>query len=295
VEAAMRLRALIFLILFAAAGYTACGQVLIDHYRFGGAVGNDLLTGLQGYWKFDEASGDAVDSSGNTRTLTQNGTIQTDANGAIASTRYHDRSEADDYFSIADAAWQEFDTNDFTVTLWWRPHPDDSSPELTVVQDAILVAKGDASSTGNSWLIGFDRGAYANGYAFKFYYDETGTSGAIPTELLSVEVDASFATDAWYFIYVRRGTNDFEMGYAKMTDPTITLKSTITQAVDFFDTAGPMTVGSWLNSTGVPTTSHDTEGPIDELAIWNVWKSDCQILKLFRLMPYSDFDSDPCL
>jgi hypothetical protein len=291
----MRLRAFIFLILFAAAGYTACAQVLIDHYRFGGAAGNDLLTGLQGYWKFDEPSGDAVDSSGNTRTLLQNGTIQSEPVGAILSARYHDRSEGNDYFSIADAAWQDFGTNDFTVAFWWKPLADDAAPDLTVVQDAILVAKGDAVANGNSWLIGFDRGAYANQYAFKFYYDEAGTSGSGPPELLSLEVDGNFALNDYYFIYVRRGTNDFEMGYAKVTDPTITLKATITQAVTFFDTAGPLTVGSWLYDATTPTTSHDTEGPIDELGIWNVWKSDCQILKLFRLMPYGDFDSDPCL
>lgn len=35
---------------------------------------SSLLTGLQGYWKLDESSGNAADSSGNGRTLTNTGT-----------------------------------------------------------------------------------------------------------------------------------------------------------------------------------------------------------------------------
>ena len=37
------------------------GQILIDHYRFASTPGNNLLTGLEAYWTFDEASGDAAD------------------------------------------------------------------------------------------------------------------------------------------------------------------------------------------------------------------------------------------
>lgn len=283
----MKRFAAIFILILLQGGLNA--QVLIDPYILSSPVGNDLLDGLQAYWKFDELSGNPQDSSGNARHLTESGTVDSDLVGVINAARFHDASESDDFFSVADGAWNEFGTNDFTITFWYKPQAGD----LGSINDHMFVTKGD-SVTGNSYLIGIDRGGYPFDFAFKFYYDEDGTTGPVPNELLSLEVGADFSTDFWFFVYVVRSGNNFTLGYAREDAATLSLTDTATQAISFFDATGPYVVGSWLAS-GVPVPSHDTEGSIDEMGVWNVAKSSCQLLKLFRLMPYGLFDSNPCL
>jgi hypothetical protein len=271
---------------------TISGQTLIDHYRFGSGTGNDLNDGLQAFYKFDEASGNAIDSSTNNRPLTQNGTL-TSESGYVVNSRFHNVTDDTDYFSRADEAWNDFGTNDFTITFFTRLLNDDSSPDLTVIQDTALVSK--SGGDGTSWIIHFDRGAWANQYAFQFYYTEDGA--AFPIQLLNVEVDANFVSDAWYFVWVKRSGDTFTMGYTKVTDSTLstTLVDTETQAITLFDSSGEFTVGSWLLPGGGLVTSQDLEGNIDELGVWNVALSDCQLIKLFRGISHSQFDTNPCL
>jgi hypothetical protein len=269
---------------------TISGQTLIDHYRFGASTGNDLNDGLQAFWAFDESSGAAVDSSTNNRPLTQNGTLES-VEGYVVNARYHNVTDDTDYFSRADEAWNDFGTSDFTIAFFVKPQNSDDMPDTTVIYDTALVSK--SGGTGFSWLVHFDRGAWANQYAFQFYYSEDGSG---PLQLLNVEVDSSFVPDEWYFVWVKRSGNTFSMGYTKTTETTLstTLVDTETQAITLFDSDGSFTVGSWLIGSAV-VTSQDLDGAIDHLGVWNVALSDCQLIKLFRGISHSQFDTNPCL
>jgi hypothetical protein len=288
-----RLVLIIFTLLFLTANACFGQGVFLDWYRRGGSTGNNLLTGLQAYYKFDEASGNATDSSGNGRDLTQYGTLESIA-GRIGTSRNHESDENDDYFGIANAAWNTFGTNDFTVSYWFNVMDAISgSPD-----DQYHICKAD-SATESSWLIGVDRGfAYANEYALVFY---AGTNGAFfgMQQLLTIELPQTLvANDVWWFVALTRSGTNFTMYLARETDPTITLTSTNTLSGELYNSSTvPLTVGSYL-SGGTPEPSQDTEGAIDELGIWNVALSSCQVLKLFNSgsgRAHSTFDSNPCL
>jgi hypothetical protein len=285
VEAAMIRFTLLFLLTV-----TLNAQVLIDHYRFGSGGGNNLLTGLQAHWTFDQATGNATDSTINARDFVENGTVAQEVDAALGTSRLFNGLDDADYFSIPDAAWQELTNADFTITVWFKPQVDPEIPEMSVIQDSVIYSK--SGGTGDSYILNLDRGAWANTYAFQFYYSE---DGGIPFQLMNVEVDSEFGSDFWYFIYVKREGNNFTMGYTKKDAPTLssTLKDTETQAITFFDTTGPLVAAGWLTGSSI-ITSHDPNGAIDEMTFYNVAKSDCELLKLFRLTPYSSFNADPC-
>lgn len=74
-------------------------------------------TNRQGYWKFDESSGNAVDSSGNGNTLTPINT-PTFVSGKVNNAANFVRA-SEQYFSITDANQTGLDiTGDISISLW---------------------------------------------------------------------------------------------------------------------------------------------------------------------------------
>lgn len=79
-----------------------------------------LITGLQGYWNFNQPSGNATDSSGNSNTLTNNNTI-TYVNGhnSLAANLVNASNQ---FFSILNAAQTGLGiTGDMTINMWVKP------------------------------------------------------------------------------------------------------------------------------------------------------------------------------
>lgn len=260
------------------------GQVLIDHYRTGSATdGNGLLTGLQAYWEFEEASGNALDSSGNGRDLTfagDVGDLPSDT-GAILQGRYHNSGDDNDAFYVADAAWQEI-TGDFTIVLFYRP----SVAAIGSVQDQAFIVKGGPGNV--SYMLLMDRGAYANEYAFAFYYG----SGGFENELMHVEMAGTHGVEE-FFIYIKRSGDDFELGYATVDEASITHTATVNAVINFADNISALSVGNWLSGT-TPETGWDVEGVIDQVGFWNVALSSCQLNKIRNKKPFSEWDTDAC-
>jgi hypothetical protein len=264
---------------------TLNGQVLIDQHREAGAgVGDDgLLVNLAAYYRFEEAgqTDAAQDSTGNNRDLTANGNLPS-TSGAILNARQQSTS-SDNYFSRADEDWQHFGSTNFTVAFWYR-----AATPGGISEDQTLVAKGDSDL---SWMVILDYGTgWSNNYALQFYYS---TDGGIPINLLTIETSGAL-DDSEYFIYIRRNGTTFDMGYASMTELSITAIVSATASVTLWDSTSPLTVGAWLNG-GIPNPDRDAEGWIDELGIWNDDLSNCQLGKLHRKTTYATFDLDSCL
>jgi len=105
-------------------------------------VGRKLTSGLVGYWKMDETSGDAADSSGNVTTLTNNST--TPYTGA----KFGNGAELDgstDYFEAADNATLSV-TGDLTLSAWINN--DDTTGSQNIV--------GKWDGTNNSYLLALE-------------------------------------------------------------------------------------------------------------------------------------------
>lgn len=276
--------------------YSLCvsGQtVIVDPYRFGPAPGNNLLTGLQAYYKTDEASGNLLDASGNARHMTQFGTLES-IDGKVVTSRNHDSGENDDYFAIANAAWNTLGTSDFTIAYWFNPNAFASGTP----QDQYHIAKADLAGQA-SWAMGVDRGfLYSNEFALVFYRSTDGTFSTFG-ELMAVELPQTLdANDVWWFAAITRSGNNFTLYVARETDTNLSLTDTATEALTIFDSSSvPLTVGGFLTG-GTPDTTYDAEGAIDEIGIWNKALSACELLKVFNAgaaRAFSTFDANPCL
>lgn len=265
--------------------------VFVNSYTFGAPPGNNLLTGLQAGWRFEEASGDPQDSSGNSRHLDEKGAVES-STGIQGNARRHEADTNDDYFDIASAAWNSFGSSDHTIAFWFNAYGDGSVEP----GDMVHVAKAD-SLVGMSWGIGIDRGSYANGYAMTYY---TASDGAIGTwaEILNIEFGETLVggTD-WYFVAVVSSGTTFTM-YLGKEGAGVLSTDAATYATALFDNSTvPVTVGVYL-AGGAVETSQDTEGDIDELYIWNRALSECEIFKFYNAgvgRAFSTFDANPCL
>ena len=264
-------------------------QVVMDAYRFGGGTsGNDLLDGLVAYYKFDEASGNALDSSGASRHLTQNSTIATNV-GKIEGTRYLDPINSLDYFSHTNDTWNTFGTNDFTILFWMKGGPSDS-----VVSDHnILIAKHEQTNAG--WVLDLSRFDFGDGtyeHSLVFYASPDGTLGSLQN-IISIDC-GQLSSFSWHMFGVRRATNTWTLFYANEFDATIQT-STASNSIAIFDNSfTPLTIGTDLNG-GLPFTDQDFY--IDELRISTNAISDCTLYKYFNAgsgLQFSLHNSNTC-
>jgi hypothetical protein len=97
-----------------------------------------LTTSLVGYWKMDEASGNATDSSGNSMTLTDNGGCGTAA-GKLTNARVLNTSTPK-FFSRASEANLQVGGTDFTFGVWVYP------TTLGAGTNPCIMAKEDSTS-----------------------------------------------------------------------------------------------------------------------------------------------------
>jgi hypothetical protein len=147
-----------------------------------------LTANLIGYWKLNESSGDATDSSGEGHTLTNNGTVTYSAgklnNCANIST--------DKYFS--NASYTDFDlgTDIFTVAFWEKRNGNPASTELMITTSSDWLTDGRYGiATRSSGRIGW------SGYGYTWQTTST-----------------SLSDNAWHrIVFVREGTgtNQFKI------------------------------------------------------------------------------------
>jgi hypothetical protein len=236
-------------------------------------VGNGLSSALQAYYKFDETSGNAADSSGNGRHLIEHGTIETDS-GKLGNSRRHDASEDDDYFSTPSAAWNTFGANDFTIAFWFKP-----GTTFDISQDMLIISKWDFSAK-MSWFIDYDRGTYPFDHAMLFWGSEDGINFF---EIVKTEFYEFPDLNKWYFIYVKRSAGVVTISLTGEDLTTLNPGDSAAYAGTLFDNSTvPLSVGAVFNGTNNPDTSQDTGGSIDELGFWSTGLSTGELDSLFN-------------
>lgn len=126
---------------------------------------SNLTTGLQAYWKLDEASGTRADSSGNGNTLTDNNTV-----ASVAQSYWNTETSADfetsnsEYLSITDGAQTGLDlTSGFSFACWIKLE------SLTPTRQ-VIISKHNAVSAGYLF-------EYATA-GFRLYVNSTPIQGA---------------------------------------------------------------------------------------------------------------------
>ena len=129
-----------------------------------------LSNGLVGYWKLDESSGNATDSSGNSNTLTNNGTT-TFVTGKYANGSEHNGSTQ--YLNTATAI-----NNVQTVSFW--VNPDSTTNYYTDLNGSAYIN----SSSGTISATGFTN----------------------PTIYVNGEISSTIAADSWQFVTITTGT-----------------------------------------------------------------------------------------
>ncbi len=107
---------------------------------------------LQGLWRFEEVSGNRVDSSINANTLTDNNTVDSGTTAPPQGLRHASfvRTNAE-YLTITDAAQHGLDqTGDYSIAVWLRPNTGGYS------SFSIIDKRG---NTGNGYRIYFSGGS----------------------------------------------------------------------------------------------------------------------------------------
>lgn len=243
------------------------------------ATGNGLLVGLTAFWRFEEPSGPAYDSSGNGHTLTQHGTIASD-NGIVQLARTYSK---DDHFYFSNSS-PDFDrpSDPFSITGWakFSFHPLD-------VNDYTIIAKGSYPDGTLAWWLILDHGNPND--LVTFYY----TTDGLTLQSLSFTFDGFASPSVWYFIAVRWDGSTIKLSVTPETDSVLAADVTATFAGPFYSTADPLVVGDMPGDT-----LHAMDGSIDELGYWSLALSDCELGYLFSAkagsFSYPDMNADVC-
>lgn len=254
-------------------------------------TGNNLLNGLVAFWRFEEnTDGDALDSSGNSRTLTANSSIITSANpGVVGLDRDYSVSDLTDYFYRTSEPALTFNTNTaFTITAWALFNPD-ADP---VINDMTILSKADIFSDKCSWWLELDHASPDDKIAF--YYSETGTQSDFLSHPLTYDFFGPVSAGTWIFVCVRWDGATISLSATEIGESAVNTPVTVAFLGPFYNSSTIPFLATVLYND----TVHDLEGNIDEVGIWDVYLSDCQVEKLFSAkggtFTYTSFDSNPC-
>jgi hypothetical protein len=242
-------------------------QVRTDYNTFGSATprgsgvsfsqskdnGAYLTNGLVGYWRMDEVSGNAIDSSGNGTTLTNTGTASYSGgkfgNGA-------ELNGTSQYFDAADSEALSM-TGDVTLSAWIEPD------DITGSQN--IVGKWDGSN--ESYLLALSGGE------LRMYVDaaanyETTTSTPISGNTMIHVVGVYDASEQRVVLYVD--------GQAQASTTSGTIPGSIG------DDAGEFVVGA-EDSSGTPANYFD--GHIDDVRIYSRALLPTEVVDLYNWAP----------
>ncbi len=137
---------------------------------------------LKGYWKLDEASGNATDAKG-ANTLTDNGGISTQS-GQVGTSRDFSAASSQ-YFSIADNAALSAGDIDITVAAWVR-----YGGTVTAGQYPGILSKWGGGQ--NEYVL------YLNGDTGRFEFDVS-ANGSAQTGVQATTFGA-IASSTWYYV-----------------------------------------------------------------------------------------------
>lgn len=245
-------------------------------------TGNGLLNNLLAFWEFDEASGNALDSSGNGHTLTATGTPGS-GTGVVAGSRTYDETNPD-YFTEAFATAYGFVGGSFTIAGWGQfdigsPHIDDKS----------IIARGDFGGSNFSWALIFDNASPND--LISFYWSTDGLFN--PANVVSFDLGGSVSVN-YYFVCLRWDGVNLHLSATESTDSAVAADTTAAFSGSFWNSGSPtLSVGRLEGSS-----AHYMRGQTDNMGVWSSYLSDCQVGWLFTsklgVFTYQNFDALNC-
>ncbi|MDO8429063.1 MAG: DUF2341 domain-containing protein [Candidatus Daviesbacteria bacterium] len=242
---------------FASRGGEASGSVLGQS-----DVNENLSNGLVGYWKQDETSGDAADSSGNGATLTNNASTTFTTGKFSNGGTFNGTSQ---YFSSS-STWDDPKVT-FTWATWFKPTADLSSSMTPSYQS--LVAEYASASNYNSLI-------YSKGDG-SLRFDIT-ASGSFFTPISYV---STYTANTWYHVSVTRDNSSWKMyiNGSQVASATDSRASTAGNRTTYLGQDG---LGSYYG------------GALDEARVYNRTLSAGEVSQLYNFAPgpvgYWNFD-----
>jgi hypothetical protein len=257
---------------------TVGAQEFIPFYGGEDPVGNNLLTGLAAQYKFDEVSGNALDSSGIGNDLTVVGAAAA-GSGRIGGARAVDTSN---YYYHADDSIFEIGSGSFTVAFWVKLgiKPAETNPatyQVVISKQSQLVGSWAIFAVGSDDPLGSGHTS-GNGFSVEAYNDLGFPPGGSAPYVLSYA-----NAGEWYFVCYRRDA-DLETHTLTVYDEDGTSFEDSQPFVGSgYAGTEPLMIGGYSASA---TTLDTTNYPIsagsyfDELGFWPRALSDCEVAKL---------------
>lgn len=271
------------ILLFLLVSSSAFGQQFIPF--FDDVVGNNLLPNLLSFWRFEETSGNAFDSSGNSRTLTTNGVVNS-GTGIVANDRTYTVG-GNAFFSRASETAMNFSSSTAcTITAWGK-----FTPKALAPNDMTVISRGDWRGLHFSWWLMLDHGTPDD--SMNFYYSTDGNWNSL--QLASFPFVGGISSD-WYFIALRWSGTTLSITAADAgVDVILPADVSVSFSGAFFeDGSNTLTVGAVASGESL----HDMDGDLDEIGIYNRRLSDCELDKLYIAkagsFTYTSFDSNSC-
>lgn len=266
----------------------SASQLLLDYSPSGTTVGldtaNALSSGLIGYWKLDEASGNPVDSSGNAQTLT-NANTTAFAVGKFANGADLERSSTN-YFYVADNATLSV-TGNLTLAAWIKPESVTAATTFTILgkwdganESYRLVQYGDEIS------LSIDATAYAvtspsSNLATGTWYHVAGTfdpgtrrmavfvNGALVAESTAGPSSIGDSAEVFQLGGANHSSSGTDLYDGVIDDARVYNRTLSNHELEHLSQFGPPAIGSWNLNEGTGTTAYDQSSNGNDLTLTN--------------------------
>lgn len=221
-----------------------------------------LSTNLVAYWKFDESSGNASDSSGNGNTLTNNNTV-TYTTGKINNCATFGSSDTDKYFQV-NSALSATSGGAYSVSMWVNINTDPASNSYFIY---------DVDNTNIRLVI--------------WYLDSSGTKTLrFYDSGTSMDYNTALTVGTWYHIVITRSASKAMTLYLN--------GSSVASGFTGGSSANALN-RTVLGGASDSQTSANALCKIDETGAWSRALSSTEVTQLYNSgngLPYSSFTND---
>lgn len=210
---------------------------------YGSQSGDPLTQGLIGYWKLDESSGNASDSSGNSNTLTNNSSM------VFGAGKFGNSAQCDgtaDYLNTASTI-----SGIKSVSFWAYPAAAANNYFINLVNSSAYIT---INSSGVVSATGFSSPAiYVNGVL-------NGTVSATAWSQIAVTTDTSINANAFAVGLTNDGSNHFCTNTSKLDSVRLYNRTLSPAEVSQLYNWAPGPVGYWKMDEGSGTSAYDSSG-----------------------------------
>lgn len=203
-------------------------------------------TGIVSFWKFDDASDILFDDFVSTHNGESETSIATLASGKVGAAKY---LSGTDVISVPDNAAFDFAANaSFSVECWVN------YSNYNFGTNQVIIGKKNSTSSGSYWFLGIENGTG------NVIFEVQGANDTYK-DLYS---SSAPTVDVWHHIV---GMRDESTNTNKLYVDGVMVSSVTYDYTGSFSSDGPITIGAFTNSSGVPDYFY--KGNIDETVIYN--------------------------